>query len=72
MEKILTLKGACENCGFAYMGTVRTPDGVIPDIECPNCHQVTNNNNEAYAVDALDTAEDAKIDYKASKLKVAK
>lgn len=72
MGKTLRAKGTCENCGFAYMGTVRTPDGVIPEIKCPNCHQVTNNNDEAYAVDALDKAEGARIDYKASKLEVAK
>jgi hypothetical protein len=69
MEKTLAVKGACENCGFAYKGTVGTPDGAIPDIQCPSCGQVTNNNDEAYAVDALDKAEGVNIAYTQSTLK---
>jgi hypothetical protein len=72
MEKTMNLKGVCENCGFAYMGTVISTDGAIPEIKCPSCHKVTDNNDEAYAVDALNRAEGDTPDYKASELELAK
>jgi len=60
------IKGLCENCGFAYAGNVRCEDWAKNDIKCPNCQQVTSNNDEATAVDQINKAEGNKFDYKES------
>jgi hypothetical protein len=38
--------GGCEHCGHLHTGTISDEGkqpGVFPDIECPNCHQQTDN-----------------------------
>jgi len=63
------IKGLCENCGFAYIGTIRLKDGVFPDIKCPNCHKMTQNFDEARAVDELNKVEGNTLGYKESVFK---
>ncbi len=62
----MEIKGLCENCGFAYMGSVSLKDGSFVDIKCPSCHKLTYNFDAAPAVDELNKAEGRTLDYKES------
>jgi hypothetical protein len=64
------IKGSCENCGFAYKGTISAEGASFPDIKCPNCHKVTQNFDEAVEVDRFDKEEGSALDYKESVFKV--
>lgn len=59
-----TIKGSCENCGFAFTGTIKVTHGVYPSsVPCPGCHLKTMNWDAARYVDALDREESHALDY---------
>lgn len=65
------IKGFCENCGFAYKGTISSwKDGSFPNIACPKCHKRTDNFNESHIVDNLNKQEASIPDYKESVLEI--
>ena len=45
------IKGLCEECGFAYKGTISSKDTSFPEIRCQNCHHETINFDESYVID---------------------
>ncbi len=68
--KTWNIKGVCENCGFAYMGTISSKDTSFPVIKCPGCHKETVNFDEAYIVDRLNKNEHSAIDYNKSVIEI--
>ena len=48
-----SIKGLCENCGFAYQGIIDSENGSFPKIKCPACHKETSNFDESSAIDKL-------------------
>ncbi len=65
-----SIKGLCENCGFAYQGIIDSENGSFPKIKCPACHKETSNFDERSAVDKLNAEESSVPDYKESVLEV--
>lgn len=63
------IAGQCENCGFAYKGVVKTNDGAFPEIECPKCHEETQNFDYETDVQERDKEEDYQLDYVESTFK---
>lgn len=67
------IKGSCENCGFAFEGTIEMVEeknlhGSIklfgfPGIKCPKCHEETNNWDQAQDVEERDRHEDRVMKY---------
>ena len=52
------IKGSCETCGYAYEGEAEVDsEGGVKTIKCPQCHEVTYNNDLAAQVDENDKAE---------------
>lgn len=72
MENTYTIKGSCENCGFAYKGTIPSIEGSFAEIKCPKCGKHTQNFDEASAIDDLEKAEGYKLDYQESQFEVIK
>ena len=64
--------GLCENCGFAYKGTISSEETSFPNIKCPNCHKETSNFDEEYAVNKLNEEEGSIPDYKESNFELVK
>ena len=63
MKEKEEIKGSCENCGFAYKGTVTLNNGSFPNILCPQCKKETCNFDDASSVDHLEKTEGYKLDY---------
>lgn len=57
------IKGSCENCGFAYMGTIPADNGSFPVVFCPHCKEETQNFDEAHAMDGSDNEEGTEFEY---------
>ena len=66
------IKGSCENCGFAYKGTISSKETFFPEIKCPNCHKATQNFDEEYAINHLEKVEGYALNYKESKFEIVK
>jgi len=59
-----SIKGTCENCGFAYKGSIGSDKTVFPVIHCPACHEATYNFDEETTVDRNDIVEAHMVDHK--------
>ncbi len=55
------IKGMCENCGHAFVGTVKLENGGFPVFNCPKCGEETQNFDSAYEVDRLNKADGHEI-----------
>lgn len=64
-----SIKGLCENCGFAYQGDIYSMTKSFPHVQCPGCKNQTENFEEEQVVDELNKYEHSVPDYKAFILK---
>lgn len=62
------IKGQCEECGFAYKGTIGTDvDGSsFARIKCPSCGEETYNFDTADMVEIRDKEDGHNLSYKQS------
>src|SRR5579872_2306908 len=61
----ISIKGACEHCGFAYKGDFPKQNGRVMFflIKCPKCGLRTDNFDETYLIDRLEKIEGFHFDY---------